>query len=469
MAVSRIPWFLTATATATTGLVIAYATHKNVPDTIDTLAKPGKVVVEYRQAAPGLGKVLSFFCASATAVSLWIAFRDDRTEELSSVFRSKKERRSVLSEVEAMADSAYEYESRRGYSDSEHDRASFGEHDRASFYDAEPEIDVNEDKQTAKQTATTQTEDAFFKTLFFHTRRHLLIPCATGSGKTTLLLGAIKWAVNYFGQNGIEFFVSTTKKGSFLGLEKLKASDGRSHVLFVDPENPETILPLYERLRWLRKRLIARGEQRMALEEEGREYRPKPVIVVLDEWNECLDVAKRYDRKSEQKSCLFDELREVLNSVVRTGREDGIVAWVLAQDHQVQNCGINTGYTKNLGLLVPFRKDGDTGSIEDVFVGQRPLVRGNGREMLAKALKLANDNPQKTFAYSNLCGHAFLEVPYLPDIKRQRIFAVAEQSNVVAFRPKTEPQVSLINGANNTGFSTARSEVAETIEDPWLN
>lgn len=430
---NKLPWIATAVLTATAGLLVAQVTHKNVPVSIDTMAQPGKVRVEYAQTAPALGKILSIVFAGATAGSLWMAFRDESEAE-PTVTASLRPRTTVKAQSPARA---------------------------TIRYDDDAEIDVEdlvEDEIKDESPEPIPQNDVFFKNLFYHLRRHVIMPCATGSGKTTVLLGAVKWAVNHFGYDGVEFFVSTTKKGNFLGLDKLKAGDGRSHVLFIDPENPDTILPLYERLRWLRKRLIARGEQRMKAEEQGKECRPKRNVIILDEWNECLDVAQSYDQvynrsleKGEEKSYLHDEMKRCLNSFIRTGREDEIVVWVFGQDHQVQNCGINTGYTKSIGVVIPFRADGGMDSIEDAFVGQRPLVKGVGKELLAKARELVEQHPDKSFAYSNLYGHQFLEVPYLPTIKREKIFDTP--SNVVSLRAKVEPQ-RVVNGA-------------DVDDDPW--
>jgi hypothetical protein len=327
-------------------------------------------------------------------------------------------------------------------------------------WDEDPEIELDEKSTQQEEKPKTQAPIAasLFDRMYSNHKRHLLIPAETGAGKTTLLLGAIEYGHSLF-DGQIEFFGSTAKRSPYLGLEDQVAEDGKSRIIFIDPTEPSTIQPLLDRLRWLRKRLGKRGELREAAEKQGKTCNFKRNIIVLDEWNETLEVAKEFDRqynlsieKGEPRSDAHGDLLGFINSFARTGREDEMAIWAFAQDHQVQNAGINTGYRKNFAILVP-AKYGSMMGLEDALTGRSPIVSSvaKGREILVRAESVAKANPKVAIAYSNIEGHEILAVPYLPDIKRKRIFSATTKNNVTPIRREQ---------------AIAQSQPTE-LDDPW--
>lgn len=298
-----------------------------------------------------------------------------------------------------------------------------------------------------------------FELVWNHRKRHLLIPAETGAGKTTLLLGLLKYFWDKSGQT-VEIYGSTTKPSPWMGLEDEIAPDGLSRIINLDITKPRQIEQLIKRLRWLLGRMQERQLIRAEAEATGKPYAPTRILLIPDEWNSTLALALRYDKllrkelaeakaqargnpsvELPQAPYAHDELKSLMECLLLLGREDECAEWVWGQDHQVQNSGFNTGYQKNFGIIVPFRK-GATQAVEQALIGRSPVVPSQiGKQILQQAYAAVEQNPKATFVYSNLDGHEILEVPEMPTIKRDKLNG-KQQRPTATVSAESEPTVS---------------------------
>ncbi|MBE9178708.1 hypothetical protein IQ268_09060 [Oculatella sp. LEGE 06141] len=416
---TRLPWFVAGGSIAVAGFFGARSLHMNIPDAVDK-SHPGKIVVEFAQPNPAQGKLLSLVAAGSTAGCLWMGMRGDSAQSSETALPVKT--------APAI-------------------RQSFDEEDLAVPLERVTPARSARSQSIAKEqpTASVPEESVLFERLFNHRKRHLLVPAETGAGKTTFLLGAIEYFWHRTGGE-LEVYGSTVKPSPWLGLEDLKAGDGKPHVLKLTIDAPHQIIKLLERLRWLERKLVAAQQERDRAEQAGQVYVPKVrTLIVLDEWNKTLALAQKFDRLNsgnsddEPRLRAEDELIALVETFLLMGREDEFAVWLFGQDHQVQNAKINTGYQKSFGIVVPGRL-GSMQGMEQALTGRTAIVgQPRGREILQEAERVAEASPETTIIYSNLHGHEVLEVPHLPGIKQQRLFARQAPSNVVQGRFNPEP------------------------------
>jgi hypothetical protein len=303
---------------------------------------------------------------------------------------------------------------------------------------ADPQVETEPVKQIEQtepvKPMVSDPANVLYDRMWNGRKRHLLIPAETGAGKTSLFLGAVK----FFNEKDprTEFLISTCKPGPFLGLEEKTASDGQK-VVEMKLDDTQTIERLIQRLDAVRHELVKRQELRSSCEKSGREYNPSRLIVVIDEWNTALIIAEQYTKKmkfqwssmsAEEKQGIelhdyLQELKDHIVSILVLGREDEVAIWLMGQDHQVQNAGINTGLMKNFGIVVPVRMEAQQAA-EDALTGRSPVLPlSTGKKILAELRETLQASPENSFAYLNIRGHEILPVPYLPNIKRDRCFA----------------------------------------------
>ncbi|HEY9909004.1 MAG TPA: hypothetical protein V6D18_15520, partial [Thermosynechococcaceae cyanobacterium] len=344
-------WGLSAIVFALSGWAIVSLSHQSVANRV-VPGDPGSSVIIFDQPFAGFGKGVGLICLIGTATSLVFATRSETTPRLALPPARPTQRPQRLEDLTRPEEVEY---------------------------DEDVAIDLD-DLEAPPSPQNVAGAVNIFELMYSHRKRHLFIPAETGAGKTTLLLGAIDWGHRQF-QGQIEFFGSTAKVSPWLGLEEQPAEDGKPRILTINPDQPETILPLVSRLNWLRRRLRKRGEQRLLCEQQNKPYRPCRNVVVLEEWNETLATALRYDRafnaardKETPVSTVYANLVDAVESFARLGREDEMAIWIFAQDHQVQNAAINTGYRKNFGFVVPGRANGGMAGLEDAFLGKSPIV-----------------------------------------------------------------------------------------------
>lgn len=254
---------------------------------------------------------------------------------------------------------------------------------------------------------------------------HLLIPAITGAGKTTFLLALIE----YLHKTGkVQFCGSDPKNSPFMGLENEPFTDGQPAIIRLSLTQPDSILKLVKRLEHIKSIFEARSNQRLECNEKGIPYNPTPLYVILEEWIVTLAIAESYD------PAVRDSLKAQLNLLSISTREDKIFFWVFGQDHQVQNCGINKGYQKNYGAIIPAR-NGNFQAIEDAISGMGKLVSVKAKgEELHSALAQYASKKHIPVAYSNLGGHKIYELPNLPKQRQKRLFA------------NQKPSLQVING-----------------------
>ncbi|EKU99725.1 hypothetical protein Lepto7375DRAFT_1793 [Leptolyngbya sp. PCC 7375] len=326
-----------------------------------------------------------------------------------------------------------------------------------------------------------------FKLVFNNKKKHLLIPAETGAGKTSLLLGLVDYYQKVSPQS--EFYFSTAKPGPFLGYENKTADDGKKHVILLNMNKSYTVEPLVSRLQWIIDRMVQRQTQRTKAEQTGKPYNPEPLIIVLDEWLATLSLAKTHTKEMirEWQSAPAQErgdkpidyeakLIEIANNIAIMGREDNVGIWLFGQDHQVQNAGINTGLQKNFGVVVPFSRGAEQ-AIEHALIGRSPVpTHAQGKEIYKTAMARLEAEPKAFLAYSNIHGHQILKMPWLPDIKRKRLFEDANLTTSSDSKPKQVIQLRMAGTeltqaicqvygcqAKTPEFERARLEVLHTI------
>ncbi|MBE9037666.1 hypothetical protein [aff. Roholtiella sp. LEGE 12411] len=394
---------------AITAGAIAHSSHQPIPNVVNNA---GDVEISYEQPYAGIGKLSSLACVAGSGYFLSAALRGEKLGD-TSIFQQTPQNQSVA--------------------------ANRSQSQQVVTTQAIPLVFQKTATEPATQKTVAWTEDKptkapeitepakplniFDRVLDFRNRM-LLIPAATGAGKTTLLLLLIKFFHQKTGGN-IEIYGSSCKLSPWMGLEEETAKDGHDRILYISPAQPKTILHLVERFKWLRDILIARQGQRKQLEAANKPYQPHRVIIVCEEWNSTLAVAEEYDRicKNEGlKSDIFGELTGLFNYFLNSGREDEFALWVFAQDHQVQNIHVNTGFRKNLGNLVLFTL-GSMETLEDALLGRSPLiVASKAKQLMELCEGIAKKNPNTFYVYSNLFGHEILPVPFDDQIKRHRMF-----------------------------------------------
>ena len=262
---------------------------------------------------------------------------------------------------------------------------------------------------------------------------HLLIPAITGAGKTTFLLALIE----YLHKTGkVQFCGSDPKNSPFMGLENEPFSDGQPAIIRLSVTQPDSILKLVKRLEHIKSIFEARSNQRLECNEKGIPYNPIPLYVILEEWIVTLAIAESYDPSVKES------LKAQLNLLSISTREDKIFFWVFGQDHQVQNCGINKGYQKNYGAIIPAR-NGNFQAIEDAISGMGKLVSVKAKgEELHNTLAQYASKKHIPVAYSNLGGHRIYELPNLPKQRQKRLFGNAARPSLQVINGGAIPQES---------------------------
>jgi hypothetical protein len=183
-----------------------------------------------------------------------------------------------------------------------------------------------------------------------------------------------------------------------------------------------------------------RQRQRQINESLNIHTKVNSIYIILDEWLRTLGVAANYDKQNGTN--IKNELIRYVEDFLCAGREDECILWIFAQDHQVQNAKINTGYWKNFGFVVLGSK-GYLTSIRESLYGKNPIISGNSiKNQIWNAVleKEKTINGKGSFVFSNLISNEVIELPYLPDIKRKQIFKSNNISNVVKFERNDETE-----------------------------
>jgi hypothetical protein len=431
----RLPWIISCAVSTLLTLSISEQSN-SYQASIDTAIyqQTGDLKVAWMKPEGALANLLTFSSGGMACFALYQILNQSTTVQTETKKESKKSQKAEAESEEQPLKEPLE-------SEQEHEDGD----------------DASESPETVVALVSVPEKPSLFDRVWNHRKRHLLIPAETGAGKTTLLLGLLKYFWEQSGET-VEIYASTVKPSPCLGLEFETAPDGLPKVINLNVTDPATVETLIHRLRWLQKRLQKRQNQRAEAEAANKPYTPTRIIIVADEWNSTLGLAARFDKilarefsiaKAEKAEVLpqppyaVDELKSLMESILLMGREDECAEWVFGQDHQVQNAGFNTGYRKSFGVLVPFRK-GATQSLEDALIGRSPVLPFQiGKQILEQANKEIEANPDGAFVYSNLNGHEILEVPYMPNIKREKLNGKQQPATAGQSESATEPTAEL--------------------------
>jgi hypothetical protein len=417
---------------------ISIGTHQPIAD---VRSNGGDIRVEYSMPYAGWGKLLSFSFVIGSGVFLSLGLKPNNAFLLNPAICEKTTNR-VIKAVKNNAPPNSNSTTEILIEQSNMTQESVLEQiDLEGSQLLEPPL--NQEKSVKEQT-DAKPKLSFFELLRTHKKKHTFFPCETGVGKTTALLGAIKH-IHEEDKSAI-FLGSTAKPTAWGGLEKIKwEEDGKSCVLNISNKDFYSIEMLRDRLVAANIVMERRQLQRQAAEQRGEECHFPPIYLILDEWLRTLNIAENYDQVQNQEKAPGDpssniqgEIIRIINDFVFAGREDNVIVWLFGQDHQCQNSKINTGSWKNFGFVI-LAVPGYLTSIQDALYGRSPIIQGAKlKEQIWKEVIEFEGQAETSgsFAYTNLVGHQVLPLPYLPDIKKERIFL--NPSNVVGFSRKEE-------------------------------
>lgn len=399
------PWLIAGASILALGGLVAKFSHAQFATPVSE--EDGRIVVHWVQPNPGEGKIVSLICLALGIGSI----------------------KQGLTEKESKTSTRLSYQEIRPAARPSQRKNNFPEGVEPLVFDED--IPVAAIAQSAVGVASPEATPSIYERIKDHTKGHLILAAETGSGKTTFLLGLIQYLHQQY-QGNCHFYGSTSKASRWLGLEDQTAEDNQSRVLTLSITQAESILLLINRLRWLQKLMEQRQIQRIEAEKDGKDYNPKPVFVMLDEWMVTLAIAGDYDRNHKTDTC--EIIKTVASHIAIAGREDRVFLWVFLHDHQVQNSGINLGYQKQFSRIVLGSFDVRE-SMEEALIGRTSWVRNKDkrRPLWDEAQQLMDKG--KHIAYATLRGDEIFVLPNLPDIKGQRL-QPQTNNNVVRFPQK---------------------------------
>ncbi len=253
-----------------------------------------------------------------------------------------------------------------------------------------------------------------------HDLRHWLLASLTRSGKTWLLRAAILRTHHH---HQADFRIIDVKDSHFCGIE-------------TDPNRYLNCTELYQ-IRHVVSRLEAINTERKTrakLRKQHGGHLPdhiRPLIVILDEFNNLLRLAKRFDQlvrirtqKHAQESGLDQPepshqllIASFVEDLIFQGAEDRIFVWIAAQSLYVKQICLDTSVQDSLSFAALARRQ-EYDSIETAY--QRADVMGNEgdrdriRQGIASyqvAVQEGLENPEIPIAYTSLNGHQIIRLP----------------------------------------------------------
>jgi hypothetical protein len=253
-----------------------------------------------------------------------------------------------------------------------------------------------------------------------HDLRHWLLASLTRSGKTWLLRAAILRTHHH---HQADFRIIDVKDSHFCGIE-------------TDPNRYLNCTELYQ-IRHVVSRLEAINAERKTrakLRKQHGGHLPdhiRPLIVILDEFNNLLRLAKRFDQlvrirtqKHAQESGLDQPepshqllIASFVEDLIFQGAEDRIFVWIAAQSLYVKQICLDTSVQDSLSFVALARRQ-EYDSIETAY--QRADVMGNegdrdrirqGISAYQTAVQEGIENPDIPIAYTSLNGHQIIRLP----------------------------------------------------------
>jgi hypothetical protein len=136
---------------------------------------------------------------------------------------------------------------------------------------------------------------------------HLLVSGSTGSGKTIFLYGLVASLIHQFGPDELSLLLIDPKQTDFIFFENLPHLRDLAGEVVIEPEEAITWLELLES-----EELPARSQQlRQARKRELKEYNQhhpeapmKPIVVVIDEYADLVQVIDKKERKEFERSLI---------------------------------------------------------------------------------------------------------------------------------------------------------------------
>ena len=244
---------------------------------------------------------------------------------------------------------------------------------------------------------------------------HLVFASRTGSGKTTLLLASIAHKTKQ-AKGAIEWLCASGKASVWMGLEHQIGKDGQPRILNASLSNPASIEPVLKRLRFAVKTQEAREITRIDRTQQGNPPSFKPIYLVLDEWPVLLKVAKRRSKEA------YQELIDLVETIVFKGREDRVFVWIAAQGHHCGTLHLDGDLRTNLGVIA-LGGGGNNQSVSSAITDPYLVEVDSERKRLEQSYQaLTTEEPSGRLFYTSIGGHQLGRTLSLPKMEQQQIF-----------------------------------------------
>lgn len=287
-----------------------------------------------------------------------------------------------------------------------------------------------EESQSMPVVVKNSLETAIDYTLS-RTGAGVIISSLTNSGKTTFLYAYLAEILRQ--TNGAAHISVIDAKGStWAGLEQLQERDGTPRVLVTGNKagdaRKNTVDAAIEKINLFETIRSERADQRMLAEAEGHPYNPAPAILVIDEWVAFISLLGR----------AASGVISNVNNLFFLGREDGVFVVLTGQSHRCGILKIESGCRDNI-LLIGLNSTKDLKSI-DAMISDSWVIQSEGTRihLIQKLSWLKNRCDRVSY-----CSYGHILEP-MPALSKKDCYDQLKRcfssSNVVAFKPKAEPQ-----------------------------
>lgn len=420
------------------GLQITKNGHQYLP--VEPKVEGNVVELEYRQKSPASSKLLSFLCLGISGYFIYRQLNSsDSTEASFEKSPSVSPSHSVVISPQPSCVPSFE---------SEDEEIEEIEEVKPSKSKKPVYVDDGFDFDAIAPTVEKKEEIPMLpKIILEHTlkgNKHLLIASLTGSGKTTFLTYMMKYLFDEL-DGQIDYFCSSAKDDTWLGIHDLTGCDGRPMMLSFCIE--DDIPKIADRMVGVQAKIIQRQKQLKEAKIKGEQIEFKPLIVVMDEWMGSQSFLSDYDLA--HGTDYLNIISSIMKYIIIIGREAGVILWAFGQSHQVQNLGakvFNSGLQDNLGIIVLGSKSVQT-SMEKACNDVKFISKKEKRDELW--LEAQSQMEQGKFiAYCNIGGHRILQCPYTPNSERLRLIESTHETNIVPFK---KPEITDPWEASNVG------------------
>lgn len=255
---------------------------------------------------------------------------------------------------------------------------------------------------------------------------HVLIASRTRSGKSTSIQSAIVHCYQHY-QGNVEFFVFDPKGAAWCGIQ---AFEKRYLLCNTEASQSEVLSRLNSVLSILELRQTARVA---AGGHWSSANAPHPIVVIVDEFNTLLALAK--------ESKLDTDIKRRVQRIIFQGAEDKVFVWLMAQTTRVEDLGLNTAVQDNLAYFAQGRNN-DLHSVEDAIANPYVISSNAERKRLQETLSAYKSDPSYNkeipIVFSNLGG---AQLCVLPDLRRASAgrIAIDIEAEVEPVEPAVEP------------------------------